>query len=238
MKLKVENLEVTLGKNKILKGVSLDVTKGEFIALLGSSGCGKSTLLKTISGINYAEAGTISLDDEVINDIPAHKRGTVIVFQDIRLFPHMNVIDNVAYSLKVKKVPKDERYRMAKESLADVHLEGYENRRINQLSGGQQQRVALARALAAKPSLLLLDEPFSALDENLRESMRKLVKELHHEYDMTTVMVTHDRKEALEMTDRIAVMFDGQIIQYASPKDILENPVDERIRDYFRDISI
>ena len=221
MKLEIKNLKVELNNNLILDDINIGIEYGEFLTLLGPSGCGKSTLLKTIAGINPVAEGEIILDGEVINEVPAHKRGAVIVFQDIRLFPNMTVAENVAYPMKVKGVSKDERIKLAEKYLKDVQLETYGDRRVSRISGGQQQRVALARALAAEPRLLLLDEPFSSLDEELRGDMRKLVKKLHEEFGMTTVMVTHDRHEAVEMSDRIALMKAGRILQVERTKQFL-----------------
>ena len=210
-KLNIDNLTVSLNGNVILKNLSLSVNEGEFISLVGSSGCGKSTLLKTIAGINCAESGSIRIDGKLVNDVPAYRREAVIVFQDMRLFPNMTVADNVAYPLKIRGVDKAERLKKAKELLEDVQLYGLGNRRIWQLSGGQQQRVALARALAAGPNLLLLDEPFSSLDEDLREDMRQLIKSLHKQFGITTIMVTHDIGEAIAMSDRVIRMSSGKI---------------------------
>jgi putative spermidine/putrescine transport system ATP-binding protein len=173
------------------------------------------------------------LDGTVLNDVPAHKRGTVIVFQDIRLFPNMTVAENVTYALRVKGIKKKERRKKAGELLGYVQLDGFEDRMPSTLSGGQMQRVALARALAAEPKLMLLDEPFSSLDENLREDMRNLVKDLHRSFGMTTIMVTHDRAEAFSMADRLAVMFEGHIVQTGTPEEILSDPADDRVRLYF-----
>lgn len=212
-KLNIDNLTVSLNGNVILKNLSLSVDEGEFISLVGSSGCGKSTLLKTIAGINCAESGSIRIDGKLVNDVPAYKREAVIVFQDMRLFPNMTVEDNVAYPLKIRGVDKAERLKKAEELLEDVQLYGLGNRRIWQLSGGQQQRVALARALAAGPNLLLLDEPFSSLDEDLREDMRQLIKSLHKQFGITTIMVTHDIGEAIAMSDRVVRMSSGKIAQ-------------------------
>ena len=234
-KLRITDADVSLNENIILKNLNLSVEEGEFLSLLGPSGCGKSTLLKTIAGICGMESGSIVLDGEEINDKPSYKRGAVIVFQDMRLFPNMNIAENVAYPLRIQGAGKTERLEKASEYLRYVKLEGLENRRVNSLSGGQQQRVALARALAAQPRLLLLDEPFSSLDENLREDMRRLVKDIHRRFEMTTIMVTHDRQEALTMADRVAIMFDGQIVQIGKPKELLENPADEQVRKYFED---
>ncbi len=235
MKLSIDHLCVHLDKEPILKDVSLTVKEGEFISLLGASGCGKTTLLKTISGILPALSGTIYLGNEDITSLPAHRRGTVVVFQDLRLFPHMTVAENVAFPQKMQGIPKAQRLSEAKQFLKLVQLDGYGDRRINQLSGGQQQRVALARALAAKPKLLLLDEPFSALDESLRQEMRTLVRSLHDELGMTTVLVTHDKEEALSLSDRVALMAEGRILQYGTPEEIYLHPVNRTAADYFGD---
>ena len=235
MKLEIQNLAVALQKQPILRGVSLTVEEGEFISLLGSSGCGKSTLLKTVAGILPPESGRIFLGGEDITRLPAHRRGTVIVFQDMRLFPHMTAAENVAFPLKMQGVNKEERLTVAAELLKKVQLPGLDGRRVSEMSGGQQQRVALARALAARPKLLLLDEPFSSLDENLREEMRNLVLELHREFRMTTVLVTHDREEALAMSHRVAVMAEGEILQYDTPEEIYRHPAARRVADYFGD---
>ena len=203
MKLSITDLNVELNNTPILKDVSLGIEEGEFVSLVGPSGCGKSTLFKAIAGIVPVKSGEIVLDGEKLNDVPAYKRGIVIVFQDMRLFPNMTVSENIAYPLKIKGVDRLERKARAEELLADVQLEGLGDRRVHQLSGGQQQRVALARAIAAEPRMMLLDEPFSALDEELREDMRQLIKKLHNEFHMTTLMVTHDINEARLMSDRI-----------------------------------
>ena len=235
MKLSIDNLSVDLEKTPILKDVSLTVENGEFISLLGSSCCGKTTLLKTIAGILPPLSGTIRLGDEDITYLNAHRRGTVVVFQDLRLFPHMTVAENVAFPQKMQGIPKDQRLRDAGRFLEMVQLDGYGSRKINQLSGGQQQRVALARALAAKPKLLLLDEPFSALDESLRQEMRSLVRSLHDKLGMTTVLVTHDKEEALSLSDRVALMADGRVLQYDTPENIYLSPVSRTVADYFGD---
>lgn len=235
MKLKIENLNVEINNDHILKDISLGIEDGEFMSLLGPSGCGKSTMLKTIAGINNISSGILELDGEIINEYPAHKRGAVIVFQDVRLFPNMTVSENVAYPLRLKGMNKTDRLRKAEEYLSFVQLEGYGDRHINNISGGQQQRVALARALAAEPKLLLLDEPFSALDENLRADMRALVIKLHKQFNMTTIMVTHDREEAFSMADRIAIMDEGEILQVGAPDEVFSNQVNEKVNDYFKD---
>ena len=233
MKLEIRNLTAGYDQDVILKDFSLSVEEGEFLSLLGPSGCGKSTLLKTIAGIIPARSGSIFLDGQDIAGMPIHKRGTTVLFQDIRLFPHKSVAENVAFPLKMQGVPKEERIKTAESLLEKVQLAGFGSRRPMELSGGQQQRVALARALAAKPKLLLLDEPFSALDENLREDMRSLVLQLKQEFRMTVILVTHDREEALSMSDRIALMFEGALIQTGTPKEVYTRPATRQAADYF-----
>ena len=235
MKLEIKNLSVALDDQPILRDVSLEVRDGEFVSLLGPSGCGKTTMLKTIAGLLPVGSGEIFLGDQEVSKVPTHKRGAVVVFQDLRMFPHMTAVENVAFPLKMQGVPKKERLKIAAEYLKKVHLEGREDQPVSTMSGGQQQRVALARALAAKPKLLLLDEPFSALDENLREDMRQLVKQLQRELGVTTVLVTHDRGEALSMSDRVALMFDGHLVQYDTPEMVYNQPVTREAADYFGD---
>ena len=231
--LKIEKLKVHLQKEEILHQVDLDIQEGEFIALLGESGCGKTTLLKTIAGLLEVQEGDILWNGESMMHISPEKRGTVIVFQDLRLFPHMTVEKNIAFPMEIQKVPKEEQTRRIQKFLEAVELAGYEKRKIREMSGGQMQRIALARALAANPKVLLLDEPFSGLDERLRLEMGRLVKKLHDEWKITTILVTHDKREALQMADRIAFMKDGEILQYDTPKDISRHPAVEAVSDYF-----
>ena len=233
MKLKIENLSSGYDEDVVLKDLSLEVAEGEFLSLLGPSGCGKSTLMKTIAGIIPAQKGNIFLDGRDITNLPVHKRGTVVVFQDMRLFPHKTVAENVAFPLKMQGVPKQERLKTAEALLEKVQMGGFGNRRPGELSGGQQQRIALARALAAQPKLLLLDEPFSALDENLREDMRHLVLHLQKEFSMTVILVTHDREEALSMSDRVALLFDGKLSQVGTPQEVYARPGNYKVADYF-----
>ena len=233
MKLTIRNLTAGYDGEAVLRDLSLTVQEGGFLSLLGPSGCGKTTLMKAIAGILPVSAGTIFLDGEEITSMPIHRRGTVIMFQDIRLFPHKNVAENVAFPLKMQGVPRAEWMRRAEELLEKVQLAGYGKRSPGELSGGQQQRVALARALAAKPKLLLLDEPFSALDENLREEMRSLVLRLKEEFRMTVILVTHDREEALSMSDCVALMFDGKLVQTGTPREVYTCPVSRQAADYF-----
>ena len=235
MKLEIKNLSVHLDDQPILRNVSLEVQDGEFVSLLGPSGCGKTTMLKTVAGLLPVGGGEIFLGEQEVSKVPTHKRGAVVVFQDLRMFPHMTALGNVAFPLKMQGIPKKECLKIAAEYLKKVHLEGREDQPVTKMSGGQQQRVALARALAAKPKLLLLDEPFSALDENLREEMRLLVKKLQRELGVTTVLVTHDRGEALSMSDRVALMFDGRLVQYDAPETVYNCPATRQTADYFGD---
>lgn len=211
--LEVNGLFVDINGQPILKGVDFSVKGGELMGLLGPSGCGKSTLLKAVAGILPPKSGSLLIGGEDMANVPPHKRGAVIVFQDMRLFPNMTALENVAFPIKMQGVPKRQRLEQAGQLMKSVQLCGLENRRINELSGGQQQRVALARALAAQPRLLLLDEPFTALDNELKEEIRALVLELHKKFRTTTVLVTHDRQEAFAMADRIAVMRDGRVMR-------------------------
>ena len=208
------DINVELGKKHILKNVSLEVKTGQLISLLGSSGCGKSTLLKTVAGIIEPSSGDVIIDGKSVLGVPVHRRGAVIVFQDLRLFPHMSVAENVEFALKMSGMKKQQYREIAREQLAKVRLEGLEDRRISQISGGQMQRVALARAFAVRPSVMLLDEPFSSLDEELRLEMGNLLLELQRESELTTVLVTHDTKEARRLSDAIAYMKDGEIVRY------------------------
>ena len=232
MGLNIENLCVDIQKNEILKDIDLNIESGAFVSLLGPSGCGKTTLLKSIAGLLEVRSGNISIDGESITNLPPEKRGTVIVFQDLRLFPHMTVEQNIAFSMQLSKVPKPQQHKRVQELLAAVQLPGFEKRKIREMSGGQKQRVALARALAADPKILLLDEPFSSLDENLRDEMGILVKRLHERIGCTTIMVTHDKGEAMRFSDKIALMMEGEILQYADPRNMFYHPASREVADY------
>lgn len=229
----IQNLHVSLAGKKILKGIDLDIKKGEFISLLGPSGCGKTTFIKTIAGLLKPDNGDIFIHSHLSNQLAPEKRGTVIVFQDLRLFPNMNVLENVEFGLRMKGVDQKNRRRKALSMLEKVEMAGFENRKIHALSGGQRQRVALSRALAAEPSILLLDEPFSSLDENTKEKMIELLLALHQDLKVTTIMVTHNQREALLMSDRIAVMMDGKILQYDTSKNVYDAPLSPEVADYF-----
>jgi putative spermidine/putrescine transport system ATP-binding protein len=205
-------------------GIDLDITGGELVALLGPSGCGKSTLLRIISGFIRQTAGRVLFDDEAVDHLSPGARGVGIVFQNYALFPHMTVAENVAYGLQAHGWPRKKIKPRIDEMLALVHMSEFAQRKPRQLSGGQQQRVALARCLAIDPKVLLLDEPFGALDKNLRLDMQLEVKRLQREYGITTILVTHDQEEALSMADRVAVMSRGRIEQVSSPVDIYDRP--------------
>ncbi len=237
MNVQAANICIALGGKNILQKISLDVQDGEFLSLLGASGAGKSTLLKIIAGILYQDCGTVAFNGHIIDETPTHKRRCAMMFQDIRLFPHMNVRDNVAFPCKIARISRSERFQRAEELLEQVGLGGFGNRRPAELSGGQAQRVALARALASNPQALLLDEPFSGLDEQLRDDMRSLVLRLHRELAITTIMVTHDASEALMMSDRIAYMNQGEIKQIGTPEDLYHTPQALEVAQCFGDCS-
>ncbi len=207
-----------------LNGVNLEMKPGEFFTLLGPSGCGKTTLLRMIAGFNSVDGGEICFDDRVINNLDAHKRDIGMVFQNYAIFPHLTVAENVAYGLKAKKYPKDQISRKVEEALDLVQIKNLKDRKPNELSGGQQQRVALARAFVIEPGVLLMDEPLSNLDAKLRVQMRTVIKKLQRRLGITTIYVTHDQEEALAISDRIAVMKEGNIMQVGSPEDIYKKP--------------
>ena len=220
----VKNVIKRYGDHTVINGLSLNIQPGEFFTLLGPSGCGKTTLLRMIIGFNSIEGGEILVDGQVINRIPTNRRNMGMVFQNYAVFPHMNVRDNVAYGLKTRKVPRDQRRREADEILKMVKIDQYADRMPAQLSGGQQQRVALARAIVIHPQVLLMDEPLSNLDAKLRVEMRNVIKRIQRQVGITTVYVTHDQEEALAISDRIAVMHDGVIQQIDTPKRIYQRP--------------
>ena len=207
-----------------LNGVSLDIREGEFFTLLGPSGCGKTTLLRMIAGFNSIEGGDFYFGEKRINDVAAHKRDIGMVFQNYAIFPHLTVRENVAYGLKARKTPKAEMDKRVNEALELVQISHLADRKPNELSGGQQQRVALARAFVIEPSVLLMDEPLSNLDAKLRVQMRSVIKKLQRRLGITTIYVTHDQEEALAISDRIAVMKDGNIMQIGTPNEIYAKP--------------
>ena len=220
----VRGLSKHFDKVRAVDDLDLDIADGEFFSMLGPSGSGKTTVLRLIAGFEQPTAGRILLGDEDVTDRPPFARDVNTVFQDYAIFPHMSVLQNVEYGLRVKKVPKGERRTRAEQALATVRLEGYSERRPHQLSGGQRQRVALARALVNRPKVLLLDEPLGALDLQLRREMQIELKEIQREVGITFVFVTHDQEEALTMSDRIAVFNEGRIEQLATPVELYERP--------------
>ena len=228
----IKGLSRSFGDVRAVAGVDLDIYEGEFITLLGPSGSGKTTVLRMIAGFEKPDSGTIQLAGKDVSQLPPYERDVNTVFQDYALFPHMNVISNIEYGLKVKGVAKDECSARALEALKQVRLEGYGERKPSQLSGGQRQRVALARALVNRPSVLLLDEPLGALDLKLREQMQIELKELQREVGITFIFVTHDQEEALTMSDRIAVFNNGRIEQLGTPREIYENPVSSFVSEF------
>jgi len=220
------------GNNEVLKGISLEVRRGELVTFVGPSGCGKTTLLRLIGGFTDISAGDIILDGQRINDLPPNLRDTRICFQNYALFPHMTVAENVGYGLKINKWPKDKTAARVRELLEMVELEAFRDRMIDKLSGGQQQRVAFARALSLEPKVLLLDEPLSNLDANLRLVMREEIRKLQERLHITTVFVTHDQFEAMAISDRLVVMKDGLIEQVGTPIEIYERPANEFIAGF------
>lgn len=229
MYLEIKNLNKYYGDNQVLKDINFSLDQGEFLCLLGPSGSGKSTILHSIGGFIKHE-GTIILDGEDITNLPPNQRSVATVFQSLGLFTHMNVLKNVMYGLKFnqKSLTSLEKKDLALEVIDLVGLKGYENRLPSELSGGQKQRVALARSLVVKPKILLMDEPFSSLDQKLREKMQEEIKKLHKDFNLTTIFVTHDQVEAFKMADDVIIITDGKIIDRGSPQKIYNNPANEK----------
>jgi putative spermidine/putrescine transport system ATP-binding protein len=226
------------GETTALDKVSLSVRRGELMTLLGPSGCGKTTLLNLVAGFLMPDSGEIAIDGKRVTDVPTHRREIGIMFQNYALFPHMSVAANVGYGLRMRRIAKPEIARRVADALALVKLEGLEDRKPRQLSGGQQQRVALARALVIRPRVLLLDEPFSALDRNLRAAMQVEIKEIQRKLGVTTIFVTHDQSEALSLSDRIAVITQGRIRQLGTPNEIYRQPIDRFVASFVGDVNI
>ena len=220
------------GKVLVVKDLNLDIAEGEFITMLGPSGSGKTTCLMMLAGFETPTNGEIYLDKNPISNIPPHKRGIGMVFQNYALFPHMTVYENLAFPLRVRKVSKEDTDKKIDKALSMVSLTGFENRMPGQLSGGQQQRVAVARALVFDPAVVLMDEPLGALDKNLRESMQYEIKHIHESIGVTVVYVTHDQGEALTMSNRIAVFNDGKVQQLSSPDKLYEEPVNSFVAEF------
>jgi ABC-type Fe3+/spermidine/putrescine transport system ATPase subunit len=224
MGVKLESVSKSFGDVAAVDSVSLDILEGEFFSLLGPSGCGKTTLLRLVAGFETPDRGRIHIDGRDVTDVPARRRPTAMVFQSYALFPHMTVGQNIAYGLRIRKMNASEREQRVSEMLDRVQLSGYENRPVTKLSGGQQQRVALARALAVQPRVLLFDEPLSNLDAALREETRAELKQLQQELGTTSLYVTHDQEEALSLSDRMAVMRSGGIVENGTPNTLYANP--------------
>ncbi|MGH9839313.1 MAG: ABC transporter ATP-binding protein [Blastocatellia bacterium] len=231
--LKLDRLSVNYGATQALCNFTLEINDAELVALLGPSGCGKTTVLKVVAGLLAPARGDVLFNDVSVLPIPAEQRGATMVFQKPLLFPHLTVAENIGFGLKMRRMNKTEIAARVAQSLEWVRLEGYERRKPNELSGGQEQRVALARALVTEPRVLLLDEPFSALDENLRGEMRLLVRELQQRLRITTIFVTHDQREALAVAARIALLLDGRIEQCGEPRDLLLNPCSAQAARFF-----
>ena len=236
--IRLQNLTMEFDGERILDGINLYINDHEFLTLLGPSGCGKTTTLRIIGGFLTPTDGNVLFDGERINDVPAYKRQINTVFQRYALFPHLDVYDNIAFGLRVAKVPKEEIHERVTHMLEVVSLKGYENRKINALSGGQQQRVAIARALVNEPKVLLLDEPLGALDLRLRKDMQNELKRIQQATGITFIYVTHDQEEALSMSDTIVVMDKGRIQQIGKPEDIYNEPKNAFVADFIGESNI
>jgi spermidine/putrescine transport system ATP-binding protein/putrescine transport system ATP-binding protein len=236
--IRIENISKCFGATLAVDGVTLSIGRGEFFSLLGPSGCGKTTLLRMIGGFAVPDSGAIVIDGENVTELPPNKRSTNMVFQSYAIFPHLNVRDNIAYGLRSEGLSVGEREHRVDDALAMIKLEGYGARRANQLSGGERQRVALARALVKRPKVLLLDEPLGALDKRLRESMQIELRQLQREVGISFIFVTHDQEEALSMSDRVAVMEKGRVLQVADPKALYETPASRAVAEFIGTINV
>ena len=236
--IEIKNVSKTYGDNTVLNNLSLNIRKNEFLTLLGPSGCGKTTTLKILAGFESGDSGKVLFNGEDISNLPPYKRQLNTVFQKYALFPHMNVYENIAFGLKIKKVSKSEIDKKVSEMLKLVALEGFEKRSIDSLSGGQQQRIAIARALVNEPKVLLLDEPLGALDLKLRKEMQSELKRIQQRLGITFIFVTHDQEEALTMSDTIVVMNKGVIQQMGSPEDIYNEPANAFVADFIGESNI
>lgn len=236
--IEVKGVSRFFGEKTALDNINLSIKKGEFVTILGPSGCGKTTLLRLIAGFQTASEGVIRIAGEEITQTPPHKRPVNTVFQKYALFPHLNVYDNIAFGLKLKKMPKDTVLKKVKAALKMVGMTDYEYRDVNSLSGGQQQRVAIARAIVNEPEVLLLDEPLAALDLKMRKDMQMELKEMHKTLGITFVYVTHDQEEALTLSDTIVVMSEGRIQQIGTPTDIYNEPINSFVADFIGESNI
>ena len=230
--LSIDAVTKQFGDFRAVDDVSLSVPHGTFVCLLGPSGCGKTTLLRMIAGLEEPTSGTIALDGADITDVPTHRRNFGMVFQSLALFPHLSVGDNISYALRIRGASKQEQRKRVEDLLALIHLPGFADRPVAKLSGGQRQRVAIARALALSPKLFLLDEPLSALDAKLREAMQVELRQLQQRLGITTIVVTHDQREAMTMADLVVVMGKGRILQAAPPIEIYRRPADAFVADF------
>ena len=236
--IKIENLSKAFGEKVILDNINLDIKRGEFVTLLGPSGCGKTTLLRMLAGFMQPDSGSITLEGKNILSMPPHQRPLNTVFQRYALFPHLNVYENIAFGLKLKKVESKEIDKRVRKALKMVSMTDYEDRDVNSLSGGQQQRVAIARAIVNQPQVLLLDEPLAALDLKMRKDMQLELKQMHEALGITFIYVTHDQEEALTLSDTIVVMSEGKIQQIGSPIDIYNEPVNSFVADFIGESNI
>ncbi len=234
----LKDVNVAFDGETILNNINLDIKDKEFVTFLGPSGCGKTTTLRIIGGFLNPDSGTVSFDGKVINNVPPHKRNVNTVFQRYALFPHLNVYENIAFGLRVKKMPEKEIQKRVAEMLEIVNLRGFEKRSVNRLSGGQQQRVAIARALVNRPKVLLLDEPLGALDLKLRKEMQTELKAIQQQLEITFIYVTHDQEEALTMSDTVVVMNKGDIQQIGTPVDIYNEPINAFVADFIGESNI
>ena len=233
----VSQISKAFGAAPVVDAVDLSVERGTFFSLLGPSGCGKSTLLRMIAGFETPDSGTITIDGAAMNGVPPNLRPTNMVFQSYAIFPHLNVFDNIAYGLRRSGLSKGDLRRKVEAMLATVRLEGLGDRRSDQLSGGQRQRVALARALVREPKVLLLDEPLGALDKRLREAMQIELRAIQRKVGITFLLVTHDQEEALSLSDRVAVMSGGRILQVATPRELYDRPNCREVADFIGEIN-
>jgi sulfate transport system ATP-binding protein len=238
MSITIKNVSKRFGAFAAVNDVSLEIPNGALVALLGPSGSGKTTLLRIIAGLEVADEGTVLHHDRDISQYSARERKVGFVFQHYALFRHMTIADNIGYGLRVRGVKKPERHARAEELLKLIRLEGFGSRYPSQLSGGQRQRVALARALAAQPKVLLLDEPFGALDAKVRQELRQWLRRLHEEIQVTSVFVTHDQEEAFEVADRVVVMNNGKIEQEGTPSEIFEHPANAFVMDFLGNVNV
>ena len=236
MSVEVQNITKSFGKNTVLKSISLKVAKGELVALLGPSGSGKTTLLRIIAGLEFADDGKIFFHEQEVTMQSAYQRKAGFVFQNYALFNHMTVTENIAFGLKIRKrsqrPSRTEIQQRVEELLKRVQLEEFDKRYPSQLSGGQRQRIALARALAIEPRVLLLDEPFGALDAKVRKELRRWLRQFHEETHLTSIFVTHDQEEAFEVADRVVILSDGVIQQESSPDEVTQNPANDFVTEF------